>query len=401
MLNKSTAQTATATTNSSAAPSNPLQNENGNSFILFNHNWLRLQSFVAGTLQLPITKGDFTQKYGAFSDKNQVESCITNLEAINNLANTMGDPSTLQQKIIKNPNYVSGPTPPAEIYAHCIWLAGQINNVASTYHYTYRNLSDIYTRSPQKNAAAMREIISGDGGMLAQAKQMKQYTNDLQNKLSTFQSKFATAEQGVQTYFDNDLNVLNAAIADIKTDENDIATLKAKAKEAHEEWEKYTIAATTTSVGVMVLSAGLLWPVAAGLGGGLGAAAADEMSLYNKYMGEIANDQADLKKKNQLVLDLTSFNTSVANVSTLTQKFATDLATIEGVWLDQNQQLTNIINLDDAILGNLSELVEKRDIAQACNDWKTIATNTENFITKCLVTYLTSTQFPNPIPTNN
>lgn len=404
MATSSKAPSITATndapvaSSTSATPSNPLTNTAGNNFLLFNGYWLDLQSFVSSTLTLPITQGNFTDKYGTFTDMNDVENCITNLKAINALSTVMGDPNQLQAKIAQNPSYVSGTTAPVEIYAQCIWLAGQINVTASTYTETYANFQAMFTGNPTTDAATVRAILTGPGGMQSNAQTMLGYVQTLQANLSDFQTKFATATAAVNAYFNEEATVLTDAQAAITTDQNNITTLQAQAADAYKEWKDYTIAATTTSIGLMILSGGLLLPVAAGLGIGLGVEAAKELALYNTYMGEIADDNADLLKKKQLVIDLSPFNSSVANVNTLCTLFAQDLAYIEGVWMNQNTAFTAIANLDDDKIGTYANVIKIMDLLAAQKSWQTIAQNTQIFTTNCLVNYLSTVQFPAPVP---
>jgi hypothetical protein len=389
--------TGNAPVSTSAVPSNDLANENGNSFLLFNSDWLKLQSYIAQSLKLPINTDQFQSLYGEFADEAEVEGCVAAMKAVAALSSQMGDPSILQKSIASNPSYVSGPTPPNEIYAHCIWLAGQISNTASSFQLTYSSLSQIFTGNQKADAATLRELLTGAGGLASQAQTMLGYTKDLQKKLSDFEASYTPVQNTILTYCGNESKILNDAQSAISTDQSQIDSLQKAADNAHKLWEDYTISATTTSVGVMILSCGLLWPVAVGLGAGLGAAAAHEMSVYNDLMGQIATENTDLQKKNRLVIDLNGFNGSLGNVQACLKNFANDLATIEGVWLTQNQQLTNIANLDDATLGQYSLVVQKIDLLNAQSQWQTIANNTSKFTTNCLVNYLTTVQFPTPI----
>lgn len=395
MATTTTAQTPSA---NSLAPSNALTNTNGNNFLLFNGYWLDLQSFVTTSLNLPLTQGDFTTKYGTFSDMNQVTNCITQLNNIAQLSSTMGNPNTLQAKINQNPNYISGNTMPAELYAQCIWLASQINNVASTFQLTYSSLSEIFTGNPTADAASVQQLLCGQGGLQSQAAALLSSVQTIQANLSSFQAKFAVAAAGVNTYFNQSVTILTDAQNAITADKNQITTLQAQANQAYTEWRDYTISATTTSIGIMVLSAGFFWPVAVGLGVGLGVEAAKEMHLYNEYTADIASDNADKLKKKQLYIDLSGFNTSVAQVNTLCQDFANALSQIEGVWLDQNTKLTKVADMSADQIGTYAKVVEIFDLLNAQKAWQTVANNTSIFTANCLVSYLNSVQFPAPIP---
>lgn len=390
-----TQATASAPT---AVPSNTLANANGTAFLLFNSDWLKVQSIIASCLALPIDQGDFTTKYGTFADQAQVTGCLNAMQAVQSLGTTMGNATQLLAEIAANPNYVSGPTPPPEIYAHCIWLAGQINNAASSFHLTYSSLSEIFTGDPATDAAALRTVLTGPGGLQSLAAQVLGYTQALQTKLGTFQTAFTPDVTTILSYCTANSQILQDAQAIATLDAANITSLQASAASAYKEWEDYTISALTVSIGLMVLSGGLLWPAAAAAGGALGYEAAKEMAEYNADMALISVDTADEVQKNQLVTDLTGLSNLLPGTQSALQNFATQLTIIEGVWLDQNQQLTNIAALDDATLGNLPLITQKLDLLKAQAQWQTISNNTSGFTTNCLVTYLTTTQFPNPIP---
>src|SRR5206468_1325148 len=111
------------------------------------------------------------------------------------------------------------------------------------------------------------------------------------------------------------------------------------------------IAAAVTSVGLAILSClclvlapftfGTTVAVAGGLAAGavaaataLGIAAENQRKEYKRLIGEIDKEKGKKDQKTLLVTDLTSLNRQVTLVGTGMTDFSTNLAIIEGIWLD-------------------------------------------------------------------
>ncbi|MBO3698076.1 hypothetical protein [Roseivirga sp. E12] len=385
----------------SIAPSNKLENADGKAFILFGIDWLKLQSFITTCLQMPITKDDFTARYGSFSDESLIDDCIAAMKQIQALGTEMGSPTTLRHNIEKNPNYLSGDTPPKSVFAHCAWMAGRLSMHATTYNGNLGALKNFITNSPKENKKVLADIMSPTGGLQATAKRALSEIVALQNALSTFEANFVAAQKGIKKYVDSESKVIAAAKAAENVDTTTIASLQGKATAAHKAWENYTIGATTSSIGIAVISLGLLAPLGAVAGGVLGHLAVEELDAYNGFMKKIGNEQKALSQKTRLVLDLTSFDSMLSEVSSQLSKFKTDLYTIQGVWLSQNTQITAITKLPFSKIGSYSEIVQAIHLTVALKEWNAIATNTSEFITDSLVSYNDSVQYPAQYPTSS
>ncbi len=397
--------TADDTGSTSIAPSNPLTNSNGKSFLLFNSDWLTLQSFVAKTMQLPITTNDFTTAYGDFNqtDESDIESCVSALAQLQALAIQMGDPTTLLQKIEDDPSYVSDANNmPSEIYAQSIWLAGQLNSMASLYNTALSSFMSLYNGTTAQNAHNVRDLLTGPGGMQSNAQTALGYAQTVQTNLANFLTQFNTAAATVNTYASNDSQIFKDAVTAFGQDVSSILQLIQQAQVVHKQWEDYTIEATTISVGVYILSFGMAWPVSAVAAGVFGAAAKKAIDQYNTIVNtELPAAETDACKKGRLVIDLSSFNSIIGDIQTSLTNFQNDLQTITGVWMSQSTQLSNIANLDDDTLGDANKVAGAIDLLNAQTQWQTIASNTANFTTNCLVTYLNSYQFPANLPDSN
>jgi hypothetical protein len=376
-------------------------------FILFGSQWLQVQTYVTQALQLPINLGAFQEKYGDFSSaeiQGKIEGCINACKTVKGLAGTFGDPSLLKTQIQRNPAYLQSVTPPAEIYAHIVWLANQIQNSASTFQFTFESLNAVLSPSagtPEQRAANLKLILTGQGGLQSTADDMRTKTNALMTKLLDFDSKIAAANQEIQVYSGSRSALLGDVNQIIGKLQSDIEKTQAAADEAYKKWRDYTIAAVTTSVGVMILSAGLLWPVAVGLGAGLGTAAGLARAQYNSLMDEVHNLGVDKQKKTRLVTDLTGFNSAIATLAPALGEFKQSLETIEGVWSGIGLNLAYIVNnYSVSQLSDLTWVMQTLKILDAQRKWGDIATTAQQFTQNSLVTYDFGTSFGSKIAVN-
>ncbi|MBO3698077.1 hypothetical protein [Roseivirga sp. E12] len=377
----------------SIAPSNKLENADGKAFILFGKDWLKLQSFITTCLKMPITKTDFTNRYGNFSDEQMIEDCVSAMQQVQAMGALMGDPTTLRHNIQTNPNYLSGKTPPKGLFAHCAWMAGRLSTHASTYNSNLSVLKDFMTNKPKENKKVLADIMSPTSGLQATAKRGLKEIQHLQKKLTSFETSFNSAKSAITTYVDEDSSVIAAAKAAEKVDTTKIASLQKSATAAHKAFEGLTIAEAALTA-VAFLSLGILIPVAIAADGVLGKLANAEKEKYNDLMSEIGTDKVELSQKTRLVTDLTSFNKTLSGIGTLLSGFKTSLEKIEGVWTNQNIAITNIMNLPYSKIGSYKELKEAIHLTTALTDWTTMASNTGEFVTDAMISYSTSTQYP-------
>jgi hypothetical protein len=217
--------------------------------------------------------------------------------------------------------------------------------------------------------------------------------------LLTFGGQFEEANAQVQKYTNSQSDVLKAANKLIGDLNNQITNvLQPAADAALKEWRDYTISAVTTSVGIMVLSCGLLWPVAVGLGVGLGVAASKARDAYNGLCDQINKSNVDIQRKTLLVTDLTGFNVAINKVAPSMKEFSTNLGIIEGVWVDIGANLAFICNnytVDQ--LSSYPWVTQAMKIGDATAKWAAIGNVTQDFTQHSLVSYGDSTKFGSKI----
>ena len=396
-------------------PINPLTIRNGappaekfsptpsDRFLLFGNSWLDMQTAVSASLALPISMGDFATKYGSFPaiDQGIITGCVSSMTEVQNLSKRFGNPTTIKQQLAVDGTFLTSVTPPDPIYGHIIWLAGQIENAASTFTSTFSYLGDVLSPSagtPAQRAENLRALLTGPGGLASTADEMHSKAAALSSKLALFDGDLGTAADGIMKYSAQDSQIMAAADDLLGKLNKDIEDLRKSADEAYIEWRNYTIAAVTTSVGITILSFGMLWWVGAALGVGLGIAAAKQMTLYNSLMGQVRDKKADVLKKTQLTTDLLGLNTSIPGLVSSVSDFKTKLSEIEGVWINIGANLGYIAsNYTDTQLSNLPFVIQATKVLDAQTKWQAISDTAKDFTQHSLVSY-SSSEFGSSLP---
>jgi hypothetical protein len=147
-----------------------------------------------------------------------------------------------------------------------------------------------------------------------------------------------------------------------------------------------TIAASSTSAGLLILTAGLMLPVVAAVGGTLGGLAQQQKNRYNGLMKQIAGEEAEKKKKVRLETDLDGFDREIPKVSESMSKFVEKLEEIASVWIDTKLQLEAMATenaLDELV--NLDFEEQRASIIRAQMEWKEIEETTRQFTENSLV----------------
>ena len=273
-----------------------------------------------------------------------------------------------------------------------IWLAGQIQNQASTFTNTFDSLKMLFSGTKAENAANLKLVLTGPGGLASTADTASGQVGDLMKKLLAFDATFTAANQQLQDYTSSDSRILGVAsqsVADLATT---IATTQDQADKAYKLWSDLTISAISVSVGITILTGGLLLPVGAVAGTALGIAAAKAKSSYNNLCDELTKYQAQQTQKSQLVTDLTGLNGMMIKVAPAMNAFQASLSEIEGVWVNINNNLRYIVNnytVDQ--LGDLSWVMQAMQILDAQKKWQAISDSSKMFVEGSLVTYTTQT----------
>ncbi len=399
----------------SAVPGNPLTIVNPPSpvghitpptrFILFSEGWLELQNYVQLALEIPLTTADFSKTYGDFpaSDRKLIHDAVGALKDVRKLAATFGDPNMLKASIQREAGYLHTSKPPKEIYAHIVWLAYKIHTASLRFTFTLQNLHMIVGPSagtPQQRAENLKMVLTGPGGLVSTADDMKTETAALLSKLASFHADITEANAVLARYAGEGSALLARTRSMIGTAISQIVNdLMPAAQHAHRKWLDYTISAVTTSVGLAVVSFGLLLPISIALGTGLGAAATRYRAEYVLLLDKIAAAEQEIWKKTRLATDLTGFNERMNLVAPAMTSFKRSLEQVRDVWAGMAATLSSIVKnhgVDE--LSSLPWILQAMKIADATEQWREIGTTAQQFTQNALVSYDFSTRFGQRFP---
>jgi flagellar hook-basal body complex protein FliE len=346
-----------------------------------------MQSFITQLLGLPINQGDFITKYGEFSDQNEVTKVMAAITAIRNLSEQFGDPTQLIQELANDPTILQSNTAPQEIYSHIVWFATKLNLAAKNYNQTLTYFLQLLQASNDP-LQTLKDVLTGPSGLQSVAENMIPLANDLVQALANFNTQLEPSVTNMSQYTNKDSGFLNDVTQDIATDKQSVQTYQDAANDAFKAWRDYTIAATTTSIGVLILSCGIAWPASAILGGVLGDKAAKARAAYDNALDQMHQAEAEEQKKILLYHDLNGLNIQMTPATAASQAFQTTLEQVLGVWTNISTNIAYIANnFTEDQLKDLPQVMQALDLEKATNDWQDIATASEEYTTNSLVTF--------------
>jgi hypothetical protein len=236
--------------------------------------------------------------------------------------------------------------------------------------------------------AMVTEILTGQGGLQSSAQSMAQLANDLNKSMSAFYGKLSPATATMSNYSSQSGQFYQDVLKDITQDDADVTTFQNEANDAYKLWRDLTISAVTVSIGLMILTAGLAWPLAATAAGVLGSQAKKARDAYDAAVAQVQGAEADEQKKMQLKMDLNTFNIQMAPVNTAAQNFIKTLEQVEGVWVAIASDLSYIATtFTPDQFQNLPVWKEAMQLDDATQDWQTIAQKADEYRANSLVSY--------------
>jgi hypothetical protein len=368
-------------------------------FCLFTQDWITLQTFIVQALQLPIALGQFEDKYGSFSDESAIKDCIAAMANVQGLSNDFGDPTALVKEIASNPAVLQGDTAPDQLYLHIVWFATKLYQTATTFNQTLGQFMELLNATPaDQRMALVTEILTGDGGLQSSAVSMGTLANALNQKMANFNLKLAPSVDEMSDYTSKSSKFYQDVEAAITQDTTDIDTFQKEADDTYKLWRDLTISATTVSIGLMVVTGGMAWPLSAVAAGVLGSQAKKARDAYDAAVEHVNAARADEQKKIRLKADLNGFNVQMAPVTQAAQNFQTTLAKVEGVWLTIANDLAYIAKtFTPDQFENLPVWKEASKLDLATQDWKIIAQKADEYTANSLVTYHIQ-DFTAPLP---
>jgi hypothetical protein len=343
-------------------------------------------------MRLPITQGDFESKYGTFTDEQAVKDCIAAMGQIQALATQFGDPVALMAELAKNPAVLQTDTAPTEVYTHIVWFATKLYQAAMTFNQTLaafmQLLNPANCGTPTECGTILQQVLTGKGGLQSTAQDMVGKCNDLVAALAGFNQSLKPSTDELGNYTANSSTFYEDVQKAITQDDSDIQTYQDEADEAYKLWKDLTIAAVSTSVGLIVLTGGMAWPLAAVAAGVLGDQATKARNAYNEACDQLHAAEADDQKKILLKNDLDSFNKQLTPINDAATTFITTLQQVTSVWVGIGSDLDFIVkNFTLEQLGSLTWVMQALALNRATADWQIIGQAAQQFTANSLVTY--------------
>jgi hypothetical protein len=355
-------------------------------FTLFSKEFISLQITIAQVLGLPITEGEFEKKYGTFGRKQTVLDCLTALDTLGKHCKKFGNPSTLFTEIEK----LGEGARPTELYARLVWLAQRIVNASESFQFTLESLWEMLEKltDPQRRYQALKSLLGSEGGLISKAEEMAKESIALRNAVGTYREEMKTIKKPVDDYF----SVASKIYSEAKKQREDLADLitanQAALDAAKDDYVKYCAAASGSSIGLIVISGGMAWPLAAIAGGVLGAMAEEARKRKNALDEERSRLSAAVAPKIALLTDINGLETAITPLEAQLGKVYDGLGDIYGVWNNVVLRYGEILKeATPEKLKNLDDFSTSNRIIEAQKRWRKIAESTERFTARAFVDF--------------
>jgi DNA repair exonuclease SbcCD ATPase subunit len=358
-------------------------------FVLFTQDWIQLQNFVAVALELPVTQGDFKEKYGEFTKTELITNAVDALKDLHDSAKVFGNPAKLWEEWAAKD--LTTAEMPESLYGKIVWVAGQVMTKAESFRDTYENLEAVLDESfsEEKRQRNPKALLTGKGGLTDEAREMSAQCKELRGELAEFATRVGKSQEKIGKYFDEKTEICQAA-------EDAVADISQRIKELENERDslqrQYDGAAAGAAAGsyiLMVISGGMLFPAALGLGLGLGLGLAETYRKNRDATIElIGKRQNDKQKKVLLHMHIVGLNKQIGPIKEKVEKVIDGLGQIAMVWDDQIVRLDAIVKSTDfakMIKYEAANQIMKIDLA--IKKWNQIAEDTKEFRHGALVQY--------------
>ncbi len=358
-------------------------------FPLQTQSWLKLQMVVTTALGFPLTKDDFTNLYGTFTDEGTVEQAVTVLGQIRTTATQYGDPTTLLSSIKQFEN-ASPSDPPKTIYGHAVFLAAQTQTTAQQIGTLLnQGLDDIgIVQDPKTRLAELTELLTGRGGV-------NDLATGLRGQIETFNAKvikflgelnpeLTGPSNSLQSYLNQSSNVLKDAKQAVQHEDELINGKDGKGglirniKHLNDEYTGFTIAASLAPLFLLIPIFGPLLAVAdAATFAALAITVKKEIAVLQK---SLKKDEGEKKKKVALVAVLGHFNASALDVETDGEDFVKALNTLVAGWVEfVNEINAQLADLTEDDVKDWSAFLQKVNFQASLVQWNLIASTAQTF----------------------
>ncbi|MEV0051027.1 hypothetical protein AB0H34_11085 [Saccharopolyspora shandongensis] len=182
--------------------------------------WDAITSWLAGTKAIPHDVDAVLERYGVFQDEENLARFLAALEIVRVWGDLLGSPASLTARIAENPNYITGPEVPEELYAAVVRLTIRVENTAGTVVTTYDSLPTLLDPAhgtAKERADALKQVLRGENrGLTKTIDQLATDSADLRARLTALQKELASSVVTLTTT--SPLNEANRTIGALRAE---------------------------------------------------------------------------------------------------------------------------------------------------------------------------------------
>jgi hypothetical protein len=394
--------------------------------LLFNRQWLNLQTYVTQALQLPRSAGEFSWFYGEFdiADRDRMAKAANAMAELYYQASVFGNPAMMRQRLAQESGYLTDSEPPAALYGHIVWAVNQQSAIAALFARACDSLRIelASNASAETRLLALREILAGDGGLASDADGVVARMKLLLHQVDRFNRVLGVANATMTADAGPGLiSIVGQRVAELQGLAD--AAAKASAK-AYSNWVDFSVQATNSAitanfvkVGISIIGAAVPMPefgkvavlsvevakmvvgkvLVAGANAGAGLldrseelrlSAAEQRTAHGRLIEAMYRAEADKLKKVRLYTDLDGIASSTKLGTEGLTKVAADLRAMLNAWESLAARLRTIAR--DATAQDLQSVDAAKLVAglnASRTKWQEIVSAADFFIQNSLVEF--------------
>jgi hypothetical protein len=134
------------------------------SFDFITAEWLDLQTWLTKIRALPGSPAEFEDRYGTFSDEDDLLATEAALLTAQEISVRLGGPADVQLRLAEEPGYLSSETAPTMIYGRLLWWVLRAGASSTAVRHQVESVQSLIAEK-QASSADVRALLSGDFGL--------------------------------------------------------------------------------------------------------------------------------------------------------------------------------------------------------------------------------------------
>ncbi|MEV0260635.1 hypothetical protein AB0I49_04740 [Streptomyces sp. NPDC050617] len=348
----------------------------------------RVPVYVSGLLKFPLADEDFTGTYGKIEDTVEHKKLVSAVKDAQKILTAYGDPITVNKKLGDDGDYLTKSNAPSEFYAQELWSAHGAKSAASTFSSRAQKLWSLLEKSPKdikKNAALVRDVFTGSGGLTSLCAEQKKRCDVLRSTAEKTAAAFEGVKESLTECMGKDSKTYASAKATRKAYESQATAFDGAAAAAWTEWLEYRGAQAAQPLDVAVVNCGVPAGVAELGGQAPETQAVTARKAYKALLDAVNEADEEVQHKACLASDLAGFDRQLKALPAALTEMRERAANMSAAWEAVSAGLTSAAALSDDVLGDPTKLNDTLDFNAGAQKWSKLATAAEQFTAKALV----------------